>query len=408
MRFSGSDPHPAVTDRLYYQDARLTRFPATVLSVDAGGRRIRLDRSAFYPTSGGQPHDLGTISRVPVEDVTDESGDVVHVLAEPLPDPVGATVVCEVDAVRRLDHMQQHTGQHLLSAVLLDRLGAETVSFHMGAEVSTIELAGPAADARSLEAAELRCNELIAENVPVQVTFEDAATVAGLRKAPSREGTLRIVTIEGMDRSACGGTHVRSTGEIGSVLLRGTERIRGNVRLEFVCGLRAVRRARADYNSLAAMARNLSCPIGELPKVVASQAERLSEADKLGRKLTSELAAYRGRELHATTEPAASGLRVQVRRYGALDEEARAESQAFTGGGKAALLGWCENPPSLLLAVSADSGLHAGNILKPKLQVTGGRGGGTAQSAQGSIPDPDSLRRAVAELQAELSTAEPR
>jgi alanyl-tRNA synthetase len=397
-----------VTDRLYYHDSQLTQFTATAIWIDTEGRRVRLDRSAFYPTSGGQPHDVGMIAGVPVEDVTEESGDVVHVLGSELRIPSGTTVECTVDSRRRFDHMQQHTGQHLLSAVLVDLFGAETVSFHMGREVSTVELVWPSLDAGSVVQAELRCNELIGENRPVQVSFEEAATVTGLRKPPAREGRLRIVTIEGIDRSACGGTHVRSTGEIGAVLVRGTERIRGNVRLEFVCGLRAVRQARSDYSALASMARTFSCALDELPKVVSSQAERLAEADKLRRKSAAELAAYRGRELHVSSAPAASGIRVQVRRYAVLDEDVRAESQAFTSGGRAALVAWCEAPPSVLLAVSADFGSHAAAVLKPKLQEGGGRGGGSALLAQGSLPDTDALRRIVSELQTELSTAAPR
>lgn len=397
-----------MTERLYYHDPRLTRFTATVVSIGDDGRSVCLNESAFYPTSGGQPHDLGTIAGIPVDDVTDETGDVVHRLSSPLGAPAGARVDCEVDARRRLDHRQQHTGQHLLSAVLLELFQAETVSFHMGAEISTIELAGAFPDGPSLEAAELRCNELIAENRPVHVTFEDAATVTGLRKPPAREGVLRIVTIDGVDRSACGGTHVESTGEIGSVLLRGTEKIRGNVRLEFLCGLRAIRRARADYNALGAMARTFSSSIAELPKLVSSQAERLADAEKLRRKLSAEVAAYRGREWHAGTDPAPSGLRVRVREYAALDEEARAEAQAFTSAGKAAVIAWCPNPPSLLLAVSADSGSHAGNLVKPKLQAAGGRGGGSATLAQGSLPDLESLRQIISQLDSEFSTAAPR
>jgi alanyl-tRNA synthetase len=216
------------------------------------------------------------------------------------------------------------------------------------------------------------------------------------------------VTIQGLDRSACGGTHVSSTGEIGAILLRGTERIRGNVRLEFVCGTRAVRRARADYNILSGMARTLSAGLDELPKLVGSQAERLAEADKIRRKLTTDLAVYRGRELHGSTEPAGSGLRVQVRQCRALDDEVRAEAQAFVSAGGAALVAWCDNPPSLLLAVSGDTGHHAGNLLKPVLQNAGGRGGGSATMAQGSVSSPDGLRAAVSALESELSTAGPR
>jgi alanyl-tRNA synthetase len=393
-----------VTDRLYYHDSLLTKFSAAVADVDAAGLHVRLDRSAFYPASGGQPHDRGAIAGIPVEDVRDQDGEIVHVLGSPLQARPGQIVECEVDAARRLDHMQQHTGQHLLSAVLIELFEAETVSFHMGAEVSTIELSGSRLESLSLETAELRCNEVIAENRPVRVTFEDAARVTGLRRAPAREGTLRIISINGIDRSACGGTHVRSTGEIGCVLLRGTERIRGNLRLEFMCGLRAVRRARADYNALTVMARTFSASADELPKVTAAMAERLAEADKLRRKLSTDLAASRGRELHAATAPAASGLRVAVRRYSVLDDEVRAEAQAYAAAGNAALIAWCEDPPSLLAAVSPDLGRHAGNLLKPKLQAAGGRGGGSAGMAQGSLPAA-ALPGTIAELEAELSTA---
>ena len=251
------------TSRLFYEDCYRTAFRARVLE---GGLRVVLDQTAFYPTSGGQPHDTGLVGGLTVADVVDEDGRIVHVLEEPLSLP---EVECEVDWSRRFDHMQQHTGQHLLSAVLIDLYDIPTLSFHMGAVSSTIELACSSLTPEQIISAELRANEIVQEDRPVSVAFEDASAVEGLRKASERSGTLRIVSIANLDRSACGGTHVRTTGEIGAILLRSTEKIRGNVRLEFLCGNRAIRRARADFTALEAAARSFSASPDEVPVLVA-------------------------------------------------------------------------------------------------------------------------------------------
>ena len=385
-----------MTERLYYNDAYLTQFTAYVAEVNGDGLRVRLGHSAFYPSSGGQPHDLGSIDGIPVVDVTDDDGGVLHILERPLSSR--GSVECAIDWNRRFDHMQQHTGQHLLSAVLIEMFGAETVSFHMGGEVSTIELATPSLTGEAMQAAELRCNEAIAANRPVRVTFEDAATVQGLRKPPTREGVLRVVSIDGLDRSACGGTHVRSTGEIGCVLVRGTERIRGNVRLEFVCGLRAVRRARADYNALSAVARTFSVALEDVAQSVAAQATRLAESEKSRRKLAEELAGIRGRELHAATPALPSGLKVHVREFPALDEDARTEAQAFAAAGGAVLIAFCRTPASLLVAAAPDSGVNAGALVKQAVTVRSGRGGGSPILGQGSLASSDLLAGAVDEI----------
>ncbi len=237
-----------MTERLYYHDAYLTRFDAAVVGRDDDGRRIYLDRTAFYPTSGGQPFDTGRLGGVSVVDVVDEGDRIAHLLAGPV---AGERVAGEVDWPRRFDHMQQHTGQHLLSAVIADRFGAATVSVHFGRESSTLDLEAASFTHDQAVEAEALANVAVTENRPVRVSFEAAATAAGLRKAPDREGTLRIVTIEGLDRSACGGTHVRATGEIGLVAIRKVERVKQLVRLEFYCGTRAARRTRVEADLLA-------------------------------------------------------------------------------------------------------------------------------------------------------------
>jgi alanyl-tRNA synthetase len=293
--------------------------------------------------------------------------------------------------------MQQHTGQHLLSAVLFGTFEARTVSFHMGAEVSTIELAGTSLGAADLQRAEMLANEVIAENRPVTIAFEDASVAGNLRKATERTGTIRVVTIEQLDRSACGGTHVRSTGEIGCVLLRGTEKIRGNLRLEFVCGLRAVSRARRDFDCLSALARKLASPADEVPRVVALQMDRLADAEKTRKKLSAELAALRGRQAYTGCTPLPSGTRLRVQEIDALTDEVRLEAQAFVQSGPAVVIASAK-PAGAVLVASSLPGVHAGNLLKPVLTATGGRGGGSAELAQGSVPDSEGVASVVDEL----------
>jgi alanyl-tRNA synthetase len=281
--------------------------------------------------------------------------------------------------------MQQHTGQHLLSAVFEELFGIATVSFHMGTAVSTIDVNAPSLDTRQVEQVEERCAEIVGEARPVVITFEDASADLGLRKLSERTGTLRIVSIDGLDRSACGGTHVRSTAEIGAVQIRKLEKIRGTVRVEFVCGLRTIRAARADFRLLSEISRTLSTPFEDVPGLVAAQIEKAKTLEKTCQRLSTELAKREGGELHATTAPSEDGIRRVVQR-GAIDDAVRARAQAFIAGGKAVFLAVSEDPASVLLAASADSGVHAGNRVKEAVSAAGGRGGGNQTLAQGSVP----------------------
>lgn len=391
-----------MTERLYYQDAYLTEFRAMVVETADDGRRVYLDRTAFYPDSGGQPHDLGTLNGAQVVEVADEGDRIAHIVDRPLAPGEAAG---RIDWPRRFDHMQQHSGQHLLSAALIEVCGAHTVSFHLGQELSTVELSVASLDAAAIARAERRANEIVFENRPVEVSFEDAGAAAGALRAPAkRAGELRIVAIRGYDRSACGGTHVRSTGEIGPILIRRMEKIRGNLRLEFLCGMRAVRRARADFEALSRISRALAAHPDETPGLVAANLERLSQAEKAAAKLAVELAAIRGRELYASTQPDAAGIRRHFRRLaaGSLDDQLRATAQGFTAGEKAVFLAVVDNPPSLMLAVSKGSGLHAGNLVKEAVSAAGGRGGGSPTAGQGSVPDAQALERALERLGAGL------
>jgi alanyl-tRNA synthetase len=385
-----------MTERLYYADSYLRSFRAQVVEVAGDGLTVYLDRTAFYPASGGQPCDTGSIAGRAVLDVVDQGERIAHRLSA----PVAAGVAdCAIDWERRFDHMQQHSGQHLLSAVFAGAFALRTASFHLGADSATIDLEGGPVDPPSVREAERRANAVVFENRPLTVEFEDAAAASGLRKPSEREGTLRIVSIAGLDRSACGGTHVRSTGEIGPILIRKIEKVRETTRVEFVCGGRAIRRARADFEALSAAAQLFSVSVDDLPAIAAAHLESCRAADKARRKLEVELAAFQGHELYAATAPGSDGLRRHTRRLerGGLDE-LRALAQSFTGQPKSVFVAALDDPPSVLLAASADSGIDAGKLLKAALAQTGGRGGGSSRIAQGSVAHRELLDRVLEKL----------
>jgi len=374
------------TERLYYHDSYLIEFEGQVVDVSADGRRVYLDRTAFYPTSGGQPNDVGELGGRPVVEVVDEEdGRIAHVLAVGSL-PVGA-VSGKIDWHRRYEHMQQHTGQHLLSAVLMDLYGFQTLSFHMGDEVSTIELGTKEISEKQLLAAEARANELARAGRAVRIAFEDAGQVEGLRKQSQRLGMLRIIEIEGLDKSACGGTHVRSLAETVPVQIRKIEKVRGNVRLEFVCGERAVRRAKQDFKLLQELSRQTATAMDKLPEQVAGLKDRLSEAEKERQRLAEDLAQREGREAYAATAASGDGVRRALWRVERLSEMERAKALAYAAGSRAVVLVVGKQPMGVLIACSADCGIDAGAILKQTLAEFGGRGGGSATLAQGSLPD---------------------
>jgi alanyl-tRNA synthetase len=382
-----------MTNRLYYTDAYRGEFTATIVGRSDDHLRVYLDETAFYPTSGGQPHDLGTINGVAVIDVVDEDDRIAHVLDAPL--PAGDAVTGRIDWARRFDLMQQHTGQHLLSAVFEDLFGYKTVSVHFGPDYSTLDLDTELVTHQQMLAAEARANALVGEARPVVVTFEDARSAAGLRKPSDRDGTLRVVSIEAIDRSACGGTHVRTTAEIGPILLRSNEKIRKATRIEFVCGQRAVARARKDFESLRAIAASLSSSLDDAAGLVGAQADRLKESDSARKTLAQELATYRARERYDAAPADANGVRTIVLRDAATMDDARAIAQAAFGLSRVVVVGTIAAPPSVLVAASEDSGVDAGKLLKATLAAVNGRGGGSPRLAQGSVPDAAALDRAV-------------
>jgi alanyl-tRNA synthetase len=398
-----------MTRRLYYDDSYLTQFDAAVTGSDADGRRVYLDKTAFYPTSGGQQFDTGWLEvpgpagpvRRRVIDVVDEGDRIAHVL-EPVsaaPLAPGLRLSGQIDWPRRFDHMQQHTGQHLLSAVFQDLLGHATVSVHFGVESSTLDLDTGALSAEQAQNVEQRANASVFANRPVTSSLEEASAAEGLRKASARSGPLRIISIDALDRSACGGTHVQRTGEIGPILLRKLDRVRKAVRVEFVCGGRATARARADYAALSSLGRLLSTGLDEVVPNVTARLAELEQQGALLRDANERLDEYRARELygHAAETATQGGIICSIeRRTSGTLQDVRGLAQRYTALPRGVFIAALETPPSLLVAAAEDSGIDAGALLKTLFSTLGGRGGGSARLAQGSLESTSALNAVLA------------
>jgi alanyl-tRNA synthetase len=384
------------TDRLYYHDSYLFDFEAQVAECIPrdGNFGIVLDRTAFYPTSGGQLHDTGHLvvtegnQKVAVLDVTDlDDGRVVHVTQSALGQ--GARVRGQIDATRRIDHIQQHTGQHVLSAAFIQLFNMATVSFHMGAESCTIDLDSQSVTAEQMQRAERLANEVIAQDRPVAVRFVplEEAQELGLRKLPPKQtGDLRLIDIKDFDLCACGGTHVRATGEIGCILLRKAEKVKQGTRVEFVCGLRAITVARKDYSTLTEAAALYSSHIHELPQQIRKSLEEAKSAAKAQHKLLEELAELQGEKSLAAV---AGSPRVVISVFPERDAVfIKLLAQKLTAGKSdvVALLASGSEQTTLIFAQSAGLKSNMGQLLKQTLAERGGRGGGSAELAQGGMP----------------------
>ena len=399
-----------ISERLYYSDSFLKTFPGIITGVDklAGGNGapvwlVALDQTAFYPTSGGQPFDTGQLHvtspdgdviTVLVEQVEeDEQGGVMHFVRTPL--AAGTLVEGQIDWERRFDHMQQHTGQHLLSAVFSRELQAPTVSFHLGENTSTIDLGCAQLTHHTLQRIERIANQIIAEDRAVAARFvprEEAEVMlaAGqLRKLPDRQGMIRLIDIAGYDQNACGGTHVRATGQIGGLQLRTVEKVSRGMRVEFVCGLRAIQSARTDFEILRKTSTLLSSGTAELPAAV----ERLLTDGKTNakerQKLREELAVFHAASL-AQENPIENGLRLIQRTFKDRDRDyvrVLASRTAAAAPRTAAIFSSSDsNPVHVFVARSFDLDFNCGQLLREVLALLGLRGGGSPDLAQGDVP----------------------
>lgn len=376
-----------MTTRLYYTEPARVAFDARVLACESREGRIdvRLDQTAFYPTSGGQPFDTGTLGDARVTGVEDcDDGAVAHIVDRPL--PVGASVAGRVDWARRFDHMQQHTGQHLLSAAYDRLFGVRTESFHLSAASSTIDLAREVS-AHEIRAAEDEANRIVWEDRPVAIRFvtpEEAAAMP-LRKDPTRSGPLRLIDIQDFDLSACGGTHVARTGEVGIIATSRWEKMRAGTRVEFVCGARALTRFREWRDVLAAVTRALSVMPGELQSSLERLQADLKSAQRAGRLFQEQLAAHEGRALIAsgTVENGRLVVAAALEGWDAQGLKLLASAAAAAEPTAAVALFSTTSPALAVVARGPSGGIDAGAVLKSLVARFGGKGGGKPELAQG-------------------------
>jgi alanyl-tRNA synthetase len=394
------------TERLYYDDSYLREFEARVISCEPCGKQFHvvLDRTGFYPTSGGQPNDTGRLGKAAVVDVTErEDGTIIHVTDRALElGPVHGTI----DWQRRFDHMQQHTGQHLLSAAFVELLKMQTVSFHLGGETSTIELGGASLAAAQAEAAEQLTNQIIFEDRAVEVRYgtREELAASGVRKEVNREGMLRAVSVEKFDLQPCGGTHVTRTGQVGMVLLRKVDKQKQNLRVEFVCGGRAMRVARGDFASLSESARLLSCAQPEVPAMLGKALEERKQAQRSRLVLLETLAGYEAQELLGGAASGATRLVVRV-----FDDAEPAylrmvATRLVAQAGVRALLA-TRSGGHVVFAQSPGLAADMNALLREALHAAGGKGGGTRDFAQGSVSDASRLEIILAGAATQLRAA---
>lgn len=404
-----------MTDRLYYRDSFLYDFEAEVRDVIETPRpAVTLDRTVFYPTSGGQIHDTGWITsgaaKHHVTEVADaEDGQVVHYIEAPAKDLApGSRIRGEIDVVRRRDHMQQHSGQHVLSAAFVRLFDMPTVSFHMADDYCSIDLETLTLTKEQIESAERLANEVILENRPVDIRFVKRAEAGkfGLRKIPPTErDELRLIDISDFDVTACGGTHVRQTGQIGCLLLRKTEKVRQGYRVEFVAGQRAVATARRDFTTLTETAALFSAHIHEVPQQATKSLEEVKALRKQRAQSLEELAAAQAAALMAET-PEADGRRFVVRTFSDRDInflKLFAQKLTRLAPNVVALLGTTCPPPALVFAQTIGQPFDMGARMKEISGRFGGRGGGSKDMAQGGIADSSQVEAALADAKASLA-----
>lgn len=382
--------------KLYYTQPWRRELNTEIISQQQKGDHylVVLAETIFYPTSGGQPHDLGTINGVPLLDVFEAEGTIYHVLPEPLS---GTSATAVLDWERRLDHMQQHSGQHLLSAIFQDEYGYRTESFHLGAEYCSIDITAASISPKEQVKVERRANELILGDLPVLTyTLEpDRFQHLPLRKIPDREGPLRIVEIQAFDFSPCSGTHVERTGQIGLLKILRTEKYKGMTRVYFLCGNRALEDYRRKHEICSDLVALLAAPEPELGQKIRAELERKKELEKRLEDLKAELIHFRAQQVVGA---AASPYYLDLPDTSV--EEAQQLSRAvlaLTQGMVVIKLG-----ERVILSHNLADGPALGQLVKEKAHPLGGRGGGSPTAAQVYFADPDAQQAFLALLEEEV------
>ena len=394
------------TKRLYYDDSFLTEFPARVIRCESASFTSPegvvtpawgavLDQTAFYPTSGGQPNDTGKLGEVNVLDVRDEGDEIVHIVDGEI---CGEKVLGCINWPRRFDHMQQHTGQHLLSAMFQERFGLPTVSFHLGADLCSIDLRGPQPSSEILEGAERAADKIIFEDRAVTVRYGTREQLAalGVRKEVDREGTLRAIQIDEVDLQPCGGTHVKRTGEIGMILVRRSTKTRQDWRVEFACGERARRIARSGFVMLQESAQQLGCSNEDLPAAAARVMQERDANHKSARLLVQKLAAAEAAAALQATPANGNGLRIIARVVEGMPAEFMPvfSTELAKAPATIALLARPECG-HVFFSQHPSAGRDMGELLKSVFAQLGGKGGGSKDAARGSLSDRATAQAAI-------------
>ncbi|MBN1836137.1 MAG: hypothetical protein JW820_09830 [Spirochaetales bacterium] len=389
-----------MTERLYYQDADCLVFTARVASqrADSGRWRVVLDRTAFFPEGGGHPFDRGTLEGIPVLDVQDLDGEVVHFLGKPLPGPAGDSeegrqVTGQVDPEHRREYREQHTGQHIVSASLEEAAAASTLSAHLGERCVTVEVDRDALGEDELLAAESLANRIVTANLPVRVHWAERDELPRYplrRPPPAGIETLRIVEIPGYDATPCGGLHVRSTGEVGLIQLVGTERIRRRLRLSWRIGERAYREARATERLAQELAHELGCKREELAAAVRELKERLrardQETTRLRRRVAGLLAPTLRERARRIGPGGPGGFTLVLERLEDCDSELLEELiRTLVAAPSTVVALVCLDRDELrwVAGASPQLELDLGSLILPNLGLIAGRGGGRGNRWQG-------------------------
>ncbi|MEJ8304431.1 alanyl-tRNA editing protein [Saccharibacillus sacchari] len=397
-----------MTHKIYYDSAYSQEWTSIIQEIVPGenGFYVRLGKTAFYPEGGGQPGDSGWIGEVRVLDTQSQNGNILHLVEAPPGEP-GSEVSCRLDWERRFDHMQQHSGQHLLSATVLDLLGAATLSFHLGEDYATIDVERAEWTQQELDGVEREVNLRIMRNLPIKsyfVSSEEAANLP-LVKAPSVEGEVRIVEIEGIEYNACGGTHVNATGELGLLKLLRAEKQKGNLRLTFKTGLRALDEFVAQTKVLSTLSSKLSTPKEELVERLEKWTEEDRRKQTQLNTLRQQLDEYVAEEL-LNEATHAGGPIAKVFSDRTLKELQSLATALTARNARLPVLLASLTEFKLILAHGGEAGFFCGALFKEMLPAFGGRGGGNDRMAQAGFATEAELTACYDMLKRRLSEHE--
>jgi alanyl-tRNA synthetase len=389
-----------ITHLLYFEDSYLTRFSARIVEKGHINEKpaVILDRTAFYPEGGGQPADRGMLAGVRVLDVQKQDGKILHILDKPIAHEPGTEVSGEIDWGRRFDFMQQHHGQHLLSAAFEEVLGARTVSVHMGEEICTLDIDRPFLTEEEAAAAEERANEMVWADVPVHARFvtEEELARLPLRNPPKVSAAIRIVSAGDFDHSPCGGTHPRRTGEVGMIVLRRWERHKKCVRVEFVCGRRALHDYRRKNGVLLKSTAKLSVGFPDLPRAIERLQTVSEECSKELKKAREQLAVLEAGRLLAVAPRLAGEVPLVIHLFeDRTMEDARRLARIIVERGGVALFGIKDETAKLLFARTQALSIDMSTLMREAVTIVGGKGGGKPDQAQGGGPHVERLAEAL-------------